>query len=328
MTTLQAGVAKSGNYWIWKIIDLLLLEGGVTNKSFVTSTSFYEGIGNDTVLSHEDQARTDVLDVDPGGYSWRVSSYHREEIRDIAQYVSSCSHIWSHSEYSAKFEQIFTLVDSVVYIIRDPRDVIVSMANFAFTDYVQKAYPHKEKSPEEYMLDRGEWQAKSWKLHVLGWLSSMPENGYVIFYENMKNDLDGEIRRLILHLGLEVDDNSIDKIKSLVSISSMKAKNPDHVRKGSNGGWENDMPVELRDVIWSSCGELLQALGYSKSTKTSGGLAVSQSRDEFLAMYKSGGYSNFELVRAAWDLCFSRRELKDKLRVIRRKVSSLKVFRG
>ncbi|NJM16702.1 MAG: sulfotransferase domain-containing protein, partial [Bacteroidales bacterium] len=37
---------------------------------------------------------------------------------------------------------VFPKFDKIVYIVRDPRDVALSMARFQFTPYMQTYYPH------------------------------------------------------------------------------------------------------------------------------------------------------------------------------------------
>ena len=68
MKILQAGVAKSGNYWLWKIIDESLKAADIDIKKHVTSSNEYFDIQQNKQLSNIDQISSDVIDVDMTGY--------------------------------------------------------------------------------------------------------------------------------------------------------------------------------------------------------------------------------------------------------------------
>ena len=79
MKILQSGVAKSGNYWLWKILDETLKYSNNEVKKFVTSTEEYKDILNSKKLSNIDQISTDVIDVDIT-FLLENFSYHKQKL--------------------------------------------------------------------------------------------------------------------------------------------------------------------------------------------------------------------------------------------------------
>ena len=129
---LQAGMAKSGNYWTWKILDLTLKAAFGEPSKYIVKHKEFENLKSKK-LTHEDQLYTDVLDVDLSGYYFRVGPYFKEKIYDIEDYINNAQHIWTHSEYHPKFDKVLRNIQKTIYIIRHPEDVAISQANFAFT---------------------------------------------------------------------------------------------------------------------------------------------------------------------------------------------------
>ena len=325
MKILQSGVAKSGNYWLWKILDETLKYSNNEVKKFVTSTEEYKDILNSKKLSNIDQISTDVIDVDITGFYWRISSYHKQKIVNIKDYIDKSTHVWTHSEYCNQFKKIENKFDKIIYIIRDPRDVAISMANFAFTDYVQEAYPHFEEDVSSYIDNRIKWQTMTWNKHVSGWLSNQPDNMYVIFYENLKSNFDYEFRLLLDFLEINIEENTIEHIKKKVSIDSMKKDSPGHVRKGVKGGWIKFLSDEQLKKANSSCIHLLEILNYQLDRNEENNLMPSYHKNDHRVfnVYKKSNVSIFTTIKAVISLFKSKRSFKDKVKVVKKKIISM-----
>ncbi len=135
MKILQNGYPKSGNYWLYKIIDNIYKQASIEKYSFIKNHPIYD-IAKHWELSYPQQVDIDMIDVLYVGTFFRISSVFRRKIADFSQYVNQTSHVWSHSNYCEKSAGVFNHFDKVIYIIRDPRDVLISSANFAFTPYM------------------------------------------------------------------------------------------------------------------------------------------------------------------------------------------------
>lgn len=329
MKILQSGVAKSGNYWLWKILDETLKYSNNEVKKFVTSTEEYDDILNSKKLSNIDQISSDVIDVDMTGYYWRISSYYKEKIPDLDSYIDQSTHIWTHSEFCNSFNELQQKVDKIIYIVRDPRDVAISMANFAFTNYAKEAYPHHEKNVNDYIDKRIKWQTMTWNRHVSGWLSNDFDNMHIIFYENLKSDFDEEYKKLIEFLNIELTDNDFKEIKNKVSADSMRKDSPGHVRKPSKKDWRSKLTDDQLKSANSVCLDLLTLLGYQaeRSLDNTQKPNFESNYNEIKKLYIKSNLSFKDNIDGFRNLLLSKRSLKDKMDVIRRKIiSSLQVF--
>ncbi|KAM8794768.1 LOW QUALITY PROTEIN: sulfotransferase 2B1 [Eudromia elegans] len=89
----------------------------------------------------------------------------------------------------------------VVYTVRDPRDVLVSLYHFA-----RGFRPYEDPGSLEEFLERflkGDVPFGSWFDHVRGWLQLLGrDNFFCISYEELQQDLRGSVRRLCSFLAV------------------------------------------------------------------------------------------------------------------------------
>jgi aryl sulfotransferase len=270
MHVLQGGFPKSGNYWLANILNQILDCAGVPRQSYVQRHPIFP-IAQTWPLSYPEQAGLDVLDIEPHRNYWRISSYYREPIDDIAAYVAQNRHVWTHSRYLPGSAAIFALFDKIVYIVRDPRDAAISMAHFAFTPYRLRTDYNPFPTPDAYLR-------RHLARHMAGWcnnvgsylLAPRHENLRIVFYERLRTDFDAELKALIEFLELDVTAEQRAAIGNDVSVSSMQKKSSQHVRKGGSGGWRETLSpsqIRLANLIG---GPIMKELGYP--------LAVSDAR--------------------------------------------------
>ena len=260
MKILQAGYPKSGNYWFYKILKNVFTEAGINRKSFIQNHPVYP-IAKTWELSYPEQADIDMIDILYTGVFFRISSVFRRKIDNPEQYVSKCSHVWTHANYCERSKSVFRLFDKVIYIIRDPRDMILSTVKFAFTPYMQKYYPTPYKTPEEYLNNEIINLTRHWSNHVLEYLINA-RSVYYIFYENLLLNFDKELNNLLQFLDLELSKDQQEKIKMNTSFQSMKASSPNHVRKAKLYGWKDKLDGDYKAIIKEYAGPLLQLLHY------------------------------------------------------------------
>lgn len=316
---LQAGVAKSGNFWLWKIIDEILKLDGA-KKSYIKNHEIQKILETKEDLTHENQSETDVIDFERDGVYFRVSSIYKEKIEDFDAYLEEAQHVWTHSEMNEVGIEACKSFQKVVYIIRDPRDVVLSMANFSFTPYMMKYMPHGEVDVGSYLSSRLEWQVRSWVRHVCSWLRVKDGIGaYFVFYENLKNNPEKEIKALADYLEVSLDAHEVDRIVDLVSVDAMRVNNPNHVRKEEKKGWREELSDEQIALVEKISGELLKALGYD-SMKSGASLTsdVNYSANEIYGFEKAANYSFQDKIRALISLLMSNRSALDKINVVKK----------
>ncbi len=265
MRILQAGRPKSGNYWLYKILQSVATYGGLEQHSFIQNHPIHK-LAKNWPLSYKEQAGIDVLDIEPYQCFYRISSIFRMPIEDIDHYISQCSHVWSHSEFCDQCLVVLPKFDKIIYIIRDPRDAAVSMSRFAFTPYMLKYYPHNKTDPDTYLADGLNHKVRYWVQHVGGYLKYKDTlHIHVIFFERLFHSFDTELARLLAYLEIELDQKAIALVKREVDFSTMQRENPHHVRRGKSGQWAEILTHEQKGQAVDIAGPMLRLLNYPLS---------------------------------------------------------------
>ncbi|XP_076821597.1 amine sulfotransferase-like [Clavelina lepadiformis] len=157
----------------------------------------------------------------------------------------------------------------VVYMLRNPKDQIVSwqkfLQNLDLSDEImemvdsgwEKYFEHVVTGECPDGTKRGEWYPD----HIRAWYKYKDyKNFYFLQYEEMKKDIIGEIKKLAQFLEVSLCEEDILKIANATSFSNMKASktsddnNHSHVlavnmRKGEVGGWKNHFTVAQSEQI-------------------------------------------------------------------------------
>ncbi|KAI9563465.1 hypothetical protein GHT06_010928 [Daphnia sinensis] len=152
----------------------------------------------------------------------------------------------------------------VVYVARNPKDVIVS---YYFHHKLIKSHGYTgtlEELAEYFMND--EVLYSPFFPHVLdAWSKRNHPNMHFMFYEDMKRDLRGEIEKVAKFLGKSLTDEQLDKLREHLrfdnfqkneSVNNKAAKkfgamNEDgrFIRNGKTGDWKNHFSPELNQRI-------------------------------------------------------------------------------
>ena len=273
MTVLQIGVPKSGNYWLYSILHQVMEMGGIRHKSFVQNHPIYQEAQTWT-LNFPQQADMDVFELEPDRCIFRINGVYSEPIHDIDNYISQCTHVWTHSDFSHNSLTVLPKFDKIVYIIRDPRDVVISLSHMIFMPHVQKNYsPPFEKSPETFLDNYLDVQLRAWTQHVGTYLKYRDKlNFHVIFYERLLHSFDAELSKLLEYLNITLPPEAFSHIRENVSFKKMHKENPKHVRKGESGQWKQTFTETQKEVTKKITGRMLKLLHYPVSEFNSFGL--------------------------------------------------------
>ena len=260
---LQIGVAKSGNFWLYKVLAGLLNAAGVPDRSFIKSHPIWDEAQH-WRLSFPEQASIDVIDVTPHGYVTRISSRFEEAISDLDTFLVRSRHAWSHAPFRPGLsEPLLERTAPAIYIVRDPRDVLVSQADFAFTEYMRAHFPNPHVDADAYLSARCDEFPIHWRSHVASYVEAAQRGlAYFVFYEKLLADLPGEMRTLAQALELDVDDNAIETLADALSFSSLRKGREGHVNKGVMGRWRKRLTTEENDLFLGQSGDLIRLLGY------------------------------------------------------------------
>uniref|UniRef100_A0A8C6QVF7 Sulfotransferase n=1 Tax=Nannospalax galili TaxID=1026970 RepID=A0A8C6QVF7_NANGA len=159
---------------------------------------------------------------------------------------------------------VFNSKAKVIYLGRNPRDVVVSLYHYSKIA-VQLKDPG---TPDQFLQDflKGEVQFGSWFDHIKGWIRMQnQENFLFITYEELQKDLRGSVERVCEFLGRPLGEEALGSVVAHSAFSAMKANAMsnytllpssllDHrrgafLRKGISGDWKNHFTVAQSETF-------------------------------------------------------------------------------
>lgn len=258
---LHISYVKSGSYFLWKAFDQLFRAHG-SKRSFVQQHAI-QALRDTWPDFSIEQFDIDQILVQDDGVHWQVEMQHLEVIQDLDRYLAACSHVWTHSFLCERSWEIYPRFPRVCYIVRDPRDALVSMAHFVQTPFMRRYHPHAAKSPEDYV-------AMDLTTFLEDWVSHAGEHFrarraldiHILRYEDMVQDLAGSLRNLANWAELALGDGAIATVADALSVESMRKHNPQHVRKGGSGGFERLLNEAQQQRALEICAPTMREFGY------------------------------------------------------------------
>jgi hypothetical protein len=169
-----------------------------------------------------------------------------------------------HARYEANFPK-------VVYVVRDPRDVLVSYWHY-------QKFLHKDftQSLEEYVASDSHWPCE-WDEHVESWM--MPRRHphlMLVRYEDIHADSAGQLRRVLEFAGLTSDESRIATAVEESRFGKMREAEEKFgvhgaagdakerfVRKGACGNWRNEMLPMAQEILERKYASAMRAMGYA-----------------------------------------------------------------
>jgi hypothetical protein len=175
----------------------------------------------------------------------------------------------THVPYRLFPKAVLALKCKRVYVLRDPRDVAVSMYHLHRSHRVLGNFKGTwDEFFEEFAAGRVPYGG--WFDHTLGWwphVAAHPNEVLVLTYEQLKNEMPASLRRLGSFLGRNLPDAAIAAIAAHTSFAAMSANpftnragNPvmdfsvaPFLRKGEIGDWRRHFTAEQTariQVLW------------------------------------------------------------------------------
>ena len=259
-----ASYPKSGNTWVRSIIHAGLTGSLDINRLSITSR----------------------------GFASKVAELHRGKI--ALQFPEEASSFWATCQRRLSFDlngkkaflkthnaavkcggEKFPLTDTsngVIYIVRDPRDVIISYSNHyriepreAF-DRIHSQHNHIWATDS---LERFEFLSR-WDTHVLSWNSlSIPK--LFLRYEDMLETPERSIKKIFEFLDLEpvISTEKIVDLTNFANLSKQEAVNgfneavngATFFNQGKSQQWK-DLDLALLNEVTEAFGEAMGVFGY------------------------------------------------------------------
>jgi hypothetical protein len=190
----------------------------------------------------------------------------------------------SHQPYDLRFRK-------VIYLVRDPRDVVISEYHFS----LKKRYIGSEVSLEQFAerFVAGETSAYgSWWEHAASWIAARQgdRNFILARYEDLLADPIVETGKIAVFLGIDssperlrlaVERSSADRMRNLEKqqfdqwsgTKNTRAEIP-FVRAAKAGGWKESLPSHIAGQIEEAWAPLLELLGYEVHTRSLNSAAI------------------------------------------------------
>lgn len=172
----------------------------------------------------------------------------------------------------------------VIYIVRDPRDVVVSYYHFQRKyGHIADGYP-LETYVHDFVSGRVSSSWGSWGENVGSWIGARlgSPRFLLLRYEDLISQPTAELERLCEFLGIKpqisllsqtIERSSAQKMKEMEKKQgdqwvSTKGKRSDipFVRSAGSGSWQAVLSPESVSAIESAWGELMSRVGYQPSS--------------------------------------------------------------
>ncbi|KAK6921959.1 Sulfotransferase domain [Dillenia turbinata] len=249
---ILASSMKTGTTWLKAIIACIMREKHKGNAK----------LAEDTEEDEDVLAKTRPADI---VQTLEVQMYTKNPIPDLST-MASPRVFHTHIPYSSLPDSIKNKGCKIVYAMRNPKDVLVSMWHFLNSTRSEERGPYPfEKAFEDFC--NGVFPFGPFFDHVLQyWKESlnMPGKILVLKYEEMMRAPEEEMKRLALFLGRPFEnDEEVTKVRSRCSLERLKnldvnkngigaasgVKNSAFYRLGVVGDWKNYFTSEMSERL-------------------------------------------------------------------------------
>lgn len=204
----------------------------------------------------------------PNRYSPDINgAYFYNDTMERWDYLPAPRFLRVHSPYNPVFP-------NVIYVLRDPRDVMVSYHHFKrLTD------PGFQLSMMEFVSQDDHWPCR-WDEHVAGWLLRRNHPRLLLVkYEEMRKDTVGALMSLLEFAGLAYGEKEVVRSVQACDFDKMRALEPELkivaggtetseervIRRGKVGGWRDELDEKSLQIIESKYGHVMRKCGYDLS---------------------------------------------------------------
>ena len=277
-----ASYPKSGNTWVRMFLRSYFLPDG---KSFSINSK-----GSDAfeVLNFPETKILQELNIDFNKFENIVKNW--VSIQDYINLNNKTNFLKTHNGNFTINNYPFTNTDNTaggIYIVRDPRDVAVSMShhsnmnNESVVEYLitnQHEIAHIDKNSKKEKQDSFKKSIMgTWSMNYLSWKSYKGRKIHFVRYEDLINDTKNEFLKILEYLknivNFNIDEQKLNKAiieTSFENLSNMELKNgfieqsweKNFFRKGKIGDWKESLDNKLSKKIEDTFYKEMEYLGY------------------------------------------------------------------
>jgi Sulfotransferase domain len=183
----------------------------------------------------------------------------------------------SHECFDPRYKKI-------LYIVRDPRDVLISYYEFQLKRRVISDECGLEEFLPRFMASEFEPKTGSWRDHVVSWTATRggQKSFLLLRYEDLLANAEKESTKIASFLGLDTNPERIARAVALSSADRMRQLEKEQsrqwketrktrqdkpfVRNAASGGWKSIVPEQCVAQIESAWGDVMRSVGYEPVT--------------------------------------------------------------
>lgn len=179
----------------------------------------------------------------------------------------------SHEYFDPRYKK-------VIYVVRDPRDVVLSYYHFRVKCKAVEEGHGMDEHVSRFLAGTLDSHG-SWGENVGSWLGARGQdsNFLLLKYENLLENPARELRRVASFLSIDATNERIERAIKLSSFGQMRRLEQEHdweaikntrkdkafVRSARSGQWRTGLPETAVADIEQAWGHLMQPLGYDRS---------------------------------------------------------------
>lgn len=267
---LQCGFPKSGGYGVHRVLAALLESAGVLRcyKERVGLAHLARAFGQGGLVFPE-AAHVDSLSFASGACALEFPHAACRWLPvDPALLLDGSSLLWTHDPCHEALRAELGRVTHLVYVLRDGRDVLDSLAHHVVRPEIRRLHPgYRHATPAAVYADLPLFAsyARRWAAHVESWLLRR-ERFVLVRFEELATDPAAVVAKLAAALGIDAD---VDAIAARACFESLRRDAPGHLRSGRTGAFRERFSAAHHRVFEREAGATLVAAGYALE----GGLA-------------------------------------------------------
>lgn len=192
--------------------------------------------------------------------------YFNKKSLDEYAYLLSPRVLMTHAPYEAAMPK-------VIYVLRDPRDVMVSYWHHKrLTD---KAF---DLTMKDFISSNDHWPC-NWDVHVENWLLGNHRNVFPVRYEELQVKPHQILEEVMEFIGVSHDRSSIERAVSASHFDRMKqleekfgvdgangSTEERFIRRGKVGAWSEELDDDCLQILERNYGRVMKRVGYAPVT--------------------------------------------------------------
>ncbi len=291
-TIWLASYPKSGNTWFRMLVANLSAKDGkpvdindLPERSGIASARGpfdYLSLINSSLLTHDE-----IDCLRPRLYQELARGADDDEY-DASQERPAVRFVKVHDAYTLtpKGEPLLGSrrgADGAIVIVRDPRDVVPSLANhnrISIDDAIARINDKNAAacSQPRRMHEQLRQKLPGWSGHIASWLDQSDIPVYLVRYEDLQTDTVGTFRRALAFAGRPAGDADIRRAVGNADFGELRRQEQDKgfserprlsdgafFRRGEAGAWRDELTTEQVARIEAEHAPMMQRLGYERA---------------------------------------------------------------